>query len=279
VRIDRRSTVVGLCCLLAGSPAWAQETQIESQIGIEPKRPAAPILWRPYLPVEVPPIRLGNSDRLKILIRAGKLYLTAHDALALAIENNIDIESARYNPSLLTWNLERAEAGGALPGVPSGATQSASIQNGQGVLGAQQAAGVQIAGSRGGSSGTNNATVAQVGPVTANLDPSVQESTSFVHRTLPQPNIVNSVTPVLIQGARNYSGSYQEGFLTGGSVTLTYADHYLNENAPTDTLNPSVAPTLSINVQHNLLQGLGIAVNARTITVARMNLQDADLNF
>jgi outer membrane protein len=275
VRIDRESMVVGLCCLLAGSPAWAQETQI----GIEPKRPAAPILWRPYLPVEVPPIRLGNSDRLKILIRAGKLYLTAHDALALAIENNIDIESARYNPSLLTWNLERAEAGGALPGVPSGATQSSSIQNGQGVLGAQQAAGVQIAGSRGGSSGTNNATVAQVGPVTANLDPSVQESTSFVHRTLPQPNIVNSVTPVLIQGARNYSGSYQEGFLTGGSVTLTYADHYLNENAPTDTLNPSVAPTLSINIQHNLLQGLGIAVNARTITVARMNLQDADLNF
>jgi outer membrane protein len=275
--------VVGLCCLLAGSPAWAQETQIGTQvgtqIGIEPKRPAAPILWRPYIPVDVPPIRLGNSDRLKILIRAGKLYLTAHDALALAIENNIDIESARYNPGLLTWNLERAEAGGALPGVPSGATQSASIQNGQGVLGAQQAAGVQIAGSRGGSSGTNNATVAQVGPVTANLDPSVQESTSFVHRTLPQPNIVNSVTPVLIQGARNYSGSYQEGFLTGGSVTLTYADHYLNENAPTDTLNPSVAPTLSINVQHNLLQGLGIAVNARNITVARMNLQDADLNF
>ena len=43
-------------------------------------------------PVEVPPIRLSNSDRLQMLIRAGKLYLTAHDAIALALENNIDIE-------------------------------------------------------------------------------------------------------------------------------------------------------------------------------------------
>jgi outer membrane protein TolC len=90
---------------------------------------------------------------------------------------------------------------------------------------------------------------------------------------------VQSVTSVLVQGARNYSASYQEGFLTGGSVTVTYADHYLNENAPTDTLNPSVAPTLSISVQQNLLQGLGIAVNARNITVAKANLQDSDLNF
>src|SRR6202040_682337 len=123
-----------------------------------------------YRPVEVPPIRLSDSDRSKVLIRAGKLYLTLQDALALALENNIDIESARYNASLLAWNLERAQAGGALPGVPSGASQSASIQNGQGVLGAQQAAGVQITGSRGGSSATTNATVSQVGPVTANLD-------------------------------------------------------------------------------------------------------------
>jgi outer membrane protein len=275
-----RSLTVALCCVLPVSQTWAQQQSAATPVlGIEPIRPTAIILKRPYVPVEVPPVRLANSDRLKILIRAGKLYLTVHDAIALALENNIDIENARYNPSLLAWNLERAEAGGALPGVPSGASQSASIQNGQGVLGAQQAAGVSIAGSRGGSSGTTNATVSQVGPVTANLDPSIQESTSFVHRTLPQPNVVNSVTAVLVQGARNYSGSYQQGFLTGGGVTVTYADHYLNENAPTDTLNPSVAPTLSISVQHNLLQGLGVAVNARNITVAKMNLQDSDLNF
>jgi outer membrane protein len=267
----------GLCCVLATAPMQAQ--QASAPVGIEPVRPKAPILWRPYLPVTVPPSRLANSDRMKILIRAGKLYLSAHDAIALALENNIDIENARYNASLLAWNLERAQAGGALPGVPSASSQTSSVQNGQGVLGSQQAAGVSIAGSRGGSSGTTNATVAQVGPVTANLDPSIQESNAFIHRTSPQPNVVQSITPVLVQGARNFTGSYQQGFLTGGGVTISFAEHYLNENAPTDTLNPSVAPTLSISVQQNLLQGLGVAVNGRTITVARMNLADSDLNF
>ena len=75
-------------------PFSAQQTDI----GIEPVRPSAPILWRPYLPVDGAAARLGDSDRMKILIRAGKLYLTAHDAIALALENNIDIENARYNP-------------------------------------------------------------------------------------------------------------------------------------------------------------------------------------
>jgi outer membrane protein TolC len=277
MKLLRDSVAVALCWLLA-LPAYAQQKTTQ-QVGIEPVRPKAPILWRPYLPVTVPPVRLENSDRMKILIRAGKLYLSAHDAIALALENNIDIENARYNASLLEWNLLRAQAGGALPGVPSASSQAQSIQNGQGVLGAQQAAGVNIAGSRGGSSGTTNATVAQVGPVTQNLDPAIQESNAWAHRSNPQPNVVQSVTPVLIQGARNFSGAYTQGFLTGGSLTVTFAEHYLNENAPTDTLNPSDAPTLSFNIQHSLLQGLGIAVNARNITVARMNLADSDLNF
>jgi len=259
-----------LCCIV---PAGAQET------GIEPVRPSAPILWRPYLPVRVPPARLVNSDRLKILIQAGKLYLTAHDAIALALENNIDIEIARYTPSLMAWNLERSQAGGALPGVPSGASQSASVANGQGVLGSQQAAGVSLPGSRGGSTGTTNATVSQVGPVTPVFDPSIQESDAFSHRSNPQANTILSQTRNLVQGARTYSGTYQEGFLTGGSVTVNYSDHYLNENAPLDVLNPSVAPALSFSVQQNLLQGLGTALNSRNIRVAKINLQLSDLNF
>ncbi|MGD0437451.1 MAG: TolC family protein, partial [Bryobacteraceae bacterium] len=55
--------------------------------------------------------------------------------------------------------------------------------------------------------------------------------------------------------------------------------HYLNENAPTDVLNPSVAPSLSFSFQQNLLRGFGVAVNARTITVAKMNRGISELNF
>jgi outer membrane protein TolC len=262
--------LVVLCCV---SLAFSQQSNIE------PVRPSAPLLWRPYLPVDVPPVRLNNSDRLRSLIRAGQLYLTTQDAIALALENNIDIEIARYNAFDLAWRVERFQAGGALPGVPSGASQASSVASGQGVLGSQAAAGVSITGSAGGGRGTSNATVSQVGPVTANLDPSVQEATTFTHKTAPQPDPVLSQVLALVQGQRVYTGSYQQGFLTGGGVNVSYNEHYLHENAPSDFLNPSVAPTLSITAQQNLLQGLGVAVNARNITVARMNLQMSDMNF
>jgi outer membrane protein len=274
MKLLREVVSIGLCWMVA-LPIQAQSPQL----GIEPVRPTASIFRRPYLPVTVPPARLGNSDRMTMLIRAGKLYLNVHDAIALALENNIDIENARYNATLLSWNLERAQAGGALPGVPSASSQAQTVQNGQGVLGSQQAAGVQVPGSRGGSSGTANATVSQVGPVTANLDPAIQQSDTFSHRSNPQPNVVQSQTAVLVQGARNFTASYQQGFLSGGNITISFAEHYLNENAPSDVLNPSVAPTQSFNLQQNLLRGLGVAVNARNITVAKMNLADADLNF
>jgi len=268
--MKRRVLAIGLClnCF-----AWAQPP------AIEPVRPSAPIFVRPYLAPDVPPIRLMNSTRLRDLIRAGILYLTAQDAIALTLEDNIDIEVARYNPSLSAWQLERAQAGGLLPGVPSGAAQAGSVATGQGVAGSQAAAGVISTGASGTASTTSNATISQIGPVTQNLDPSIQEISTFSHRTTPQFDVIQSIIPVLISNSRVHTATYQQGFLTGGSVTVTYSDHYLNENAPTDVLNPSVAPNLSIAFQHNLLRGFGIAVNARTITVAKMNLNITDLNF
>ena len=112
------------------------------QASIDPVRPVGRIYKRPYMEATVPPVRLTNSQRLQSLIRAGRLYLSPRDAVALALENNIDIEVARYNPISLAWQLERSEAGGALPGVPSGASQASSVTSGQGVQGSQASAGV-----------------------------------------------------------------------------------------------------------------------------------------
>ena len=277
MKTSARALLALICCLLTAGPGSAQQV---TDIGIEPIRPSAPILWRPYEAVKVPPARLNNSGRIEVLIRAGKLYLTVHDAIALALENNIDIENARYNIPLMAWNLERSRAGGTLPGVPSGSSQASSVQNGQGVLGSAAAAGVSFAASRGGSNGTtSNSTVSQVGPVTPTFDPTFQESDTYSHRSGPQPFTGLTETPNLIQGLRGYSGSYQQGLVTGGSATVTFSDHYVNENAPLDVLNPSTAPGLSFSIQQNLLQGLGIKLNQRNITVAKMNLEDSDLNF
>ena len=269
----RKSIAVALCC------AWLVSLAPAQQLSIEPVRPAAPVLWRPYLAPDVPPVRMSNSERIRSLIRAGKLYLTVQDAIALALENNIDIEVARYNPILEEWRLQRAEAGGALPGVPSGASQAGSVAAGQGVLGSQQAAGVSSAGGNGARGGTANASISQIGPVTQTLDPIFQQATTFSHKSLPQPNVTQSLTPVLVTDERIYSGSVQEGLLSGGSITGTFNNHYLKENSPSDVLNPSSAATLSVQVEHSFLRGFGVAVNARTITFRKINVETSDLSF
>ena len=271
----RSAVAITLCVVFPASPVLAQD----ASSSIEPVKPASSILFRPYMAVEVPGVRLSDSDRLSTLIRGGKLYLTAQDAIALALENNIDLEIARYAPISAAWRVTRSEAGGALPGVPSAASQATSVASGQGVQGSQAAVGAQGGGGGGAARSSGNASISQIGPVTQTLDATVQETTTFSHVTTPQPNSVQSLTAVLVQNQRTYTASVQQGLLSGGSVSVSTSGHYLNENSPTDVLNPSWAPSLSISLQHNLLQGFGREVGGRTITISKINLATSDVTF
>lgn len=274
-----RKCVAGLLCWTCfGATASAQEFMQALQ-PIAPKKADVPFIIRPYFAPNTPPIRLANSPRLAELVRAGKLYLTVQDAIALALENNIDLEIARYNPIIDEWNVTRAEAGGALPGVPSGSSQASFVQSGQGVTGSQQAAGVSSSSRLGTANNTANATISQIGTVTQTLDPVVQDSTAFIHRSQPQFNPRQSQVDNLIQGQRAYTGSLQDGFLTGGSAHLTYSESYLHENSPSDILNPSVAPVLQLQLQQPFLRGFGVAVNSRTIVAAKRTLESDPLTF
>ena len=100
--------------VLAGSASAQNEIRIET--------PKSRLGWltRPYQARIIPPINLSNSSRLESLIRAGNLYLSAQDVVALAIENNIDVEVQRYGPLLAQEVLRRAQAGGALRNVGLG---------------------------------------------------------------------------------------------------------------------------------------------------------------
>jgi outer membrane protein TolC len=212
-------------------------------------------------------------------VRAGKLYLTVQDAIALAIENNIDIEVNRYNPLIDVWNLQRAEAGGPLPGVPSGFSQAGSVATGQGVAGSQAAAGVSTGGGNNTQNNAVNATISQIGPVTPTLDPVFQSIASYAHTSAPQSNPTLSGVENLISNTRNYTEEISTGLISGGQVSFTYRDSYLNENAPSDVLNPSNGTSIQLSFQHNLLRGFGVAVNSRNITIAKANLGIEDLTF
>lgn len=235
------------------------------------ERPHAPALVRPYLAPEVPPIRLNNSNRLRSLIRAGKLYLTVQDALALAIENNLNLEVDRYGPLLAESALKRAQAGGPIRGVPSASAQVASVNSGVGVNGSVLSAG--LSGGGGGGTGGNGgaASIQQIGAITPNLDPILQNTTTFAHLTQPQDNTVVSQTNSLIQSIHTYNTVLQEGLLSGGLAQFRDYSQSLQENSPTDSLNPAVGPHMDLFFRHNLLQGFGTKLNSRGIRIAKVN--------
>ena len=98
----------------------------------------------------VPPVNLSNSSRLDSLIRAGKIYLSLQDAVALALENNLDIELSRFGPEIAQVDLMRARAGGLLRGISSQVQQGAQSVQSQVTGGATGGAG----GTTGGTGGT-----------------------------------------------------------------------------------------------------------------------------
>src|SRR5580700_10216487 len=237
-----------------------------------------PLLVRSYLPTSTPPVELRNSDHLHSLIRAGRLYLTVQDAIAVAIENNLDLEVDRYGPLNAEWLLQRAAAGGPLRGVTNGSTLVNQATSGQGVAGSQAAAGLSQ-NNTGTAGGNGGAIISQIGPVTQTLDPALQNATVFSHVTTPEPITIQSGTAALVDTHHVVNTLLQQGLLSGGYVQVSANESYLKENAATDLLNPSVAPVVQIYIRHNLLQGFGTGVNGRFIRVAQKNLQGAQETF
>ena len=266
----RQLFALTLCCVTAGhaqSPASVVE------------RPHASIFTRAYRAPTIPPASLTNNGRLSGLIRAGKLYLTVQDAIALALENNLDLEIARYGPVSAEWRYLRAQAGGPLRGVPAGNSVANQAASGQGVAGSQASAGLGGGGGNGSGGNGGGAIVSQIGPVTANLDPVLQNVTAFSHITSPQANTVQSQTAAIVDTRRISNSVIQQGLLTGGYVQVATNYSYLRENAPTNILNPSVAPVVQIFVRHNFLQAFGTEVNSRFIRVAANNRNIAEQSF
>jgi hypothetical protein len=72
----------------------------------------------------VPPPNLSNSARIDPLIHNGKIMLSINDAVALTLENNLDIVLARYNLNIADTDILRAKAGSNILGVNTGIVQN-----------------------------------------------------------------------------------------------------------------------------------------------------------
>jgi outer membrane protein len=259
---------------LCASLLIAGSANAQTEIRVEPAKGGLGWLTHSYQARSVSPINLANSSRFGSLIRAGNIYLSAPDVVALAIENNIDVEVQRYGPLLAREVLKRAEAGGVLRGVGVGVAQGPQSVSLQGVT---LNSGGTAAGSTGVSSGGGILT--QLGPGIASLDPSISAFVNFAHASYPQSNTVLTGINALVMDTRTYQAQYAQNWSFGLSGTLSYYSTRTQLNSLYNTLNPYTNGALDLQVTQNLLQGFGSAVNGRNIRVQKNNLKVTDLQF
>src|SRR5215472_2784186 len=77
----------------------------------------------PYEGRKVPLPSLTNTPRLEQLMQNGKLMLSMNDAIALGLENNLDIAISRYNLNIADTDVLRTKAGANVLGVNTGVVQ------------------------------------------------------------------------------------------------------------------------------------------------------------
>jgi outer membrane protein TolC len=234
-----------------------------------------------YKPSQTPAIALSNSSRLEQLIRAGNLYLSLQDAIALALENNLDIDRARYSPLIAQTDVKRAQAGGALRGVSTQVTIGPSSAGGGLSLNAfsnGSAAGGGNASAVGGAGGVNGV-ISQLGPSIPNLDPVLTSTISWGHFTAPQTTAFLYGTTSLVSTQRNFNFAVSQGFLSGGTAQLSFTNQIQAQNSGRSDINPTTTGQLDLLVTQPLLQGFGFAINNRQIVIAKNNLRVSDLAF
>ena len=223
--------------LLLG-PAGAQAQSLDYSKG----NSHIPNLFAPYMRTPVPLPNLANSPRLNDLIRDGKLYLSLQDGIYLALENNLDIANARYEPAFADTDLLRAKAS-------------------------------RIVGIGLGPGGVGGASLDPV--VGSNL--SIQRS----RFPLNNPFLTGTGTfaPKFNQNLATGNFSYTQGFTTGTAFQIGWENSRRFNNPTGSFFNHNVNTSLYVTASQPLTNGFGFAQNARNIRVAKNNRSISDQTF
>ncbi|MGA8111431.1 MAG: TolC family protein [Acidobacteriaceae bacterium] len=263
------------------TPTLAQQAQQEQQLGIAPPQafhvemPHSHNPLAPYKPSTAPELNLHNSPRLENLIRDGKLYISLQDAIALAIENNLDLAEFRYNFPIAQTDLLRTKAGSPVQGV-----NTAIAQGTQGGFSASTSGG---GGSSGGSAAAGAGGIVQstlgAGASVPSFDPYLTFQGYDDHTRTEQENIFQAGTPILetntIQGQANFS----EYFPLGTGIGIQYLGQRVTSNSPYFAINPQLNSSFAVKITQPFLAGFGISSNERYIRIAKKNAQITDLAF
>ncbi len=268
-------------------------------------------LLGPYRPPRVPELFPGAGARVSGLVRDGKLYLTLHDALALALENNPDVEVSRYNLQLADLDRLRAAGGGSLLGIDYTINETPAGVGGPGspllnstanspnpttpavtdltALNSTTPSTLTL-------SSAPTSSVAEPGANIPLFDPQLIVSGGYLRRS-------NTVTLINTTGASGGTGAgsasnsggtstepqplnyiaanvaYLQGFSPGTQLTAVANNDSQVLYSTASELNPAYRPSTSVTLTQPLLRGRGRAVNLRYLRVANVNRRVSRLLF
>src|SRR6266567_8980351 len=238
----------------------------------------------PYTARHVAAPDLTNTGRIDQLMHDGKLYLSLDDAVALALENNLDIAIQRYNLNIADTDVLRARAGANIFGVNAGVvlnTQGGGVGN----IGANSGAatGGTSLGSGGAGGGTNGLVSSTLGfgPTINSFDPVLTGTFQEDHFSQQATSIFQGVLPgtSLAQNTGTVDFSYQQAFQWGTNLTVGFNNTRGTTNSFFSSLSPILNSGFKATVTQHLLQGFGFAPNQRFIRIAKNNRELSDVAF
>ena len=258
----------------------------------------------PYKSPVVPPLFDGSETRLQSLIRDGKLYLTLQDALALALENNLDVETERYDLVLAQTDEVRAKGGGSLRGIDYTVAEPPNGVGGPGspLLAAETTNTNPVAPTVTDLTSLNSTAQTTLsfsqlgagfqystGPNIPLFDPQLVAMAGWLRRS-DTVNLTNATGPTTGSGgsttvagpALDYTAlniGYLQGFSTGAQLEATVNNDSEVLYGSTSKVNPFYTPSTSVTLIQPLLRGRGRDVNLRYVRIARTNQKISRLLF
>ena len=293
LRSVTRVTVANVLLSILTLAAWGQEPPVAPVPQNTPETQPVPILnytkpvthfpnpIGPYTPRHVAPPNLANTARIDSLMHDSKLYLSVNDAIALALENNLDVAIARYNLNIADTDVLRAKAGASILGINAGVIQNTP---GGGVGGIGATAGASTGGTSLGAGGIGAGTNGLVsstlglGPNITSFDPVVTATLQEDHLESVSSSLFNGV-PILAQNTGTVNFNYAQGFDWGTTLQVGFSNSRATSNVPFNTYSPLINSSLRVQVTQHLLQGLGFPANSRFIHIAKNNRELSDVAF
>lgn len=250
--------------LVAGLPGGAARAQTEGDYSKAAN--VFPHIYQPYIPRMVPRQDLDNVDKTGLEVHDGKLRLTMAQLVALVVDNNLAVASARYYPSIAQVELLRARSGNSPRGVDVSTIPSGVFAGAEGgsILG--------TAGGSGGGSSNPGGITGSAGAVNIRpsgvFDPSLRFSFSVDHTSSPLNTEVVAGLPSVTTGTGAFSVSYVQAFPTGTSFTVSYGVQRQGSTQRHLLFDPAFTPGFTATVSQQLVNGFGFAVNKALIYVA-----------